>query len=327
MKNQPTSLPKVAVITRTKDRALLLERAIKSVHKQTMRDFIHVIINDAGDDKVVDDLVERYKDLISGRVKVIHNTQSHGMEAASNKAIKSVNSVYVAIHDDDDTWHPDFLEKTVAHMEATQSKGVIVTADKINEEVVDDEIRQLSVSRWLPGVRVVNLYKQCLDNYATPITFIYSREVYDNIGYYDETLPVAGDWDFALRFLMEYDIEFLVTEYALANYHHRPTALGKDKNSVFVDKGLLHEQKINYLANKHMREELRSGKLGLGYIINSLRFDSDTKKHIEDKIDATNNTFATRIEGHVNMRSEEILNTVRENGIKGFLRNIFRSKS
>lgn len=44
-------VPKVAVITRTKDRGILLERAIKSVHKQTMMDFIHVIINDAGDKK------------------------------------------------------------------------------------------------------------------------------------------------------------------------------------------------------------------------------------------------------------------------------------
>jgi len=43
------SNPKVAVITRTKDRVLLLERALQSVHNQSMSDFVHVIINDGGD--------------------------------------------------------------------------------------------------------------------------------------------------------------------------------------------------------------------------------------------------------------------------------------
>ena len=82
---------KVAVVTRTKDRGVLLERAIKSVHQQTLTDLVHVIINDSGDKKVVDDLVAKYEGIIKGRVKVIHNDVSHGMEAASNKAIKSVD--------------------------------------------------------------------------------------------------------------------------------------------------------------------------------------------------------------------------------------------
>ena len=39
---------KVAIITRTKDRPLLLERAIQSVESQTYSDYVHVILNDGG---------------------------------------------------------------------------------------------------------------------------------------------------------------------------------------------------------------------------------------------------------------------------------------
>ncbi len=39
----------VTVITRTKNRTLLLERAIKSVLAQTREDWTHVIVNDGGD--------------------------------------------------------------------------------------------------------------------------------------------------------------------------------------------------------------------------------------------------------------------------------------
>ena len=326
MSKQSTSSPKVAIITRTKDRPVLLERAILSVHRQNFLDYIHVIINDAGDENVIDDLILKHQDLIRGRVNIIHNNVSNGMEAASNKAIKSVDSKYIAIHDDDDTWHPDFLKMTVDYLETTQSKGVVVVTDKVDEEIIDGKINQISVDRWLPHARVINLYKQCLDNYVTPITFLYERSVYDKIGYYDESLPVAGDWDFALRFLMEYDIDFLITKYALAYYHHRPNAQGKDKNSVFVDKGLLHEQKINLIANKYMREELKSGKLGIGYIMNSLRFEDETKNHIESLIDSTHRNYATRIEGHINFTGKDIKKSVEENGVRGFMRRIFNLK-
>lgn len=287
--------PKVAVITRTKDRALLLERAIVSVHNQSMKDFVHVIINDAGEKKTVDDLVKKYASLIDGRVKIIHNPTSHGMEFASNTAIKSVDSIYVAIHDDDDTWHPDFLLKTTEHLDKTGAKGVVVTTDKIEEEIKSDKVEKLSQSRWLPGVTEISLYKQCLDNYATPITFIYRREVYDTIGYYDEQLPVTGDWDFALRFLYHFDIDFLNTEVALAYYHHRPKVTGVNGNTVFAQADM-HRHFVNQLLNKYLREDLREGKQGLGYIMNDLRQQHEARgsliKYIDEQV--------VRLEGHVN---------------------------
>lgn len=258
---------KVAVITRTKDRAILLERAIKSIHQQTMKDFIHVIINDAGDSSVVDELVDRYKDVIKGRIKVIHNVESHGMEAASNKAIKSVNSLYVAIHDDDDSWHPDFLKLTTQYMDSTAARGVVAITDRLEESIAGNGVQELRRERWMPHLRTLRLYDLCLANFAVPISFIYQRGVYDEIGYYDESLPVCGDWDFALRFMRLYDIDLLHTDYALAYYHHRPNTSGALGNSVFAgaDK---HEKYNTILANKYLREDVASGGLGLGYLFN-----------------------------------------------------------
>lgn len=312
--NTGGAAPKVAVITRTKDRPLLLERAIKSIHHQTMSDFVHVIINDAGDQQVVEKLLKKYAALTKGRVKLIHNNTSHGMEAASNKAIKSVDSTFIAIHDDDDSWHPTFLEKTTAHLEATGAQGVIVTTDKIDEEIVGNKVKILSTTRWYPELRAISLYKQCLDNYATPITFLYRRSVFKTVGYYDESLPVAGDWDFALRFLLKYDIDFLLTEEALANYHHRSTAVGIDQNSVFVNGGSLHEQKINLLANKYLREELKNKYLGVGYIMNAMRVDqklmSDSTERIISELKRDAGQQSAHIERVVIAANRSVLDKV-----------------
>lgn len=298
---------KVAIITRTKDRGILLERAIQSIHNQTMKDYIHVIINDAGNPKVVDDLVDKYKSLIAGRVKVIHNKTSHGMEAASNKAIKSVDSTYVAIHDDDDTWHPEFLQRTVGYMEETGAMGVVVITDKIVERITrNNTIKKISQERWLPGVRTISLYKQFLDNYATPITFIYRREVYKKIGYYDETLPVAGDWDFALRFLLQYDIDFLDSKEALAYYHHRPATKGINQNSVFVDNGLKHEQVLNRLTNHYLRTDIARGVVGLGYYISSARVANESSSRLKNAVEERIDRDTVRIEAHMNYVSDRL---------------------
>lgn len=270
----PSNTSTISIITRTKDRPLFLERALKSIHEQTFTDFVHVIINDAGDPKPVEELLEKYTDLTKGRVKVIYNTESHGMEAASNKAIKSVDSAYVAIHDDDDTWHPEFLEQTVRLLE-DGAQGVVARADKVTEEITEagKSIRQIKVEPWMPDMRVVNLYRQCIDNQMTPITFIYRRSVLDEIGYYDEDLPVTGDWEFGIRFLQKYDVEFLDPGYALAYYHHRKYVSGATSNNSFGNGTEKHRYYTNKVMNKYLRQELAEGRLGVGYIMSKLKYD------------------------------------------------------
>lgn len=277
-------IPKVAIITRTKDRSILLERAIKSVHQQRMQDFIHVIVNDGGNPKAVDDLVKKYEHLIKGRVKVIHNQVSGGMEAASNKAIKSVDSLYVAIHDDDDSWHPDFLMDTTTYLDTNASMGVVVTTDRIEEQIIGTGVQEVLRERWMPELRTLTLYRLAQDNFAVPISFIYRRDVFDEVGYYDADLPVCGDWDFALRFMRKYDIFLLQKPYALAYYHHRPKATGTFGNSVFAGADT-HEAYRAILENKYLRDDLTQGGLGLGYLFNKRRVDRIEYMEMQHRLD------------------------------------------
>lgn len=270
-----TSSHSVAVITRTKNRPLFLERAIISVHNQTYEDLVHVIINDGGDSVPVEALIKKHQELTKGRVQVIHNKVSRGMEAASNKAIKSVESAYIAIHDDDDTWHPEFLDQAVRKIDESRAMGVVVRTDKVTERVSDDgrNIKKLKVEQWMPDIRVINLYRQCIDNQMTPITFLYRRSVFDEIGYYDESLPVLGDWDFGIRFLKKYDVEYVDPGFALANYHHRKYVPGAASNNSFGSGVEKHRYYSNKLMNKYLREEISKGELGVGYIMSKLKYD------------------------------------------------------
>ncbi len=251
---------------RTKDRPQFLERALGSVLAQTQRDFEVVLVNDGGSPDVLDQVVSRSAD---PRIRVLHSPESHGMVAASNRALAESDSAVVAVHDDDDTWDPAFLERTTNHLDETGAMGVVATADKIVERVVDGRFETLEQTRLFPELRYLNLYRMCFENYATPIAFVYRREALATVGGYDVRFGGAADWEFALRFLRRFDIEYLRSETPLAYYHHRPDTTGIDANSVYTGE---HSRLENVVANELLRADLADGRLGLGLIVNELRF-------------------------------------------------------
>lgn len=259
--------PKVAIITRTKDRPVFLARALQSVKSQTYDDYVHVIINDGGDKDEVERTVARYG--AAEKLKVFHRDVSSGApDTIFNESIDRVSSEYVTIHDDDDTWHPDFLGRTTELLEQG-SKGVVVRADKVLEVVEGDSVREIKRSHYMPDLRAVSLYRQCIDNQLTPIAFIYRRDAYEKVGKYDSSLPVVGDWEFGIRFLRQYDVDYLDPGFALANYHHR-----KDKSSHSFA-GHSDRKYLTQVANKYLRQELEAGQLGVGYIMSNLRHNQD----------------------------------------------------
>lgn len=291
---------KMAIITRTKNRHILLERAIKSVLDQTDKDYIHVIVNDGGERNSLDDLLNQHPD--TNRI-VIHNKESAGLTRALNQGIQSVESAYISILDDDDSWARDRLEITNTYFdEHPVAKGVVVFMDRIIESIEDDKIIEESRNRWHEGVDVVNLYKQCLDNYLSNGSFSYSRDIYNELDGYDEDLGVAEDWDFGIRFLLKYDVDFVSTDHALSYYHHRPKQEGDSGNSVFasIDQ---HKVALNQLQNKYLRQDINSGRLGVGYIMNNLRYERERDAVMQRE----NLGLVTRLEGHINFMSKEVI--------------------
>lgn len=271
---------KVAVITRTKDRAVYLKRALDSVAAQTYPDYIHVIINDGGDRVAVEEIISSLSDSHKQKLKIFHRDQASGApDTIFNESIDRVNSEYVAIHDDDDTWHPEFLERTVALLE-TGVAGVVVRSDRIDEELVSEQILHKKTTRYLPDMVSVSLYRQCIDNQLTPIAFIYRRDVYESIGKYDDTLPVVGDWEFGIRFLMRHEVEYLDPGFALANYHRRK---GSNDNS-FTKYNHNHRKYVTLVANRYLRDDIAAGKLGIGYIISDLKYQQDVRHGIVKKV-------------------------------------------
>ncbi len=251
--------PRVAVITRTMDRPMFLKRALDSVSRQSFRDFIHVVVNDGGDNDTV-------KAAILGantdhaRIRLVDAVVNRGMEAASNLAIRNSESDYIVIHDDDDTWQPEFLEKTVAFLDGPRGAhygGVITHSTYCSEEVTPEGVVVRTRTPYNDWIENIHLMEMAIENFFPPIAFLFRRELWERLDGFNEQYPVLGDWDFNLRFLVEADIA--VINEPLANYHHRDrgdvTTFG---NSVIAGRGK-HLEYSAVVRNNFVRSMVKRG--------------------------------------------------------------------
>lgn len=256
---------RVGIITRTKDRPLLLRRAMDSVHGQSFKDYVWMIVNDGGESEPVDEIASAARRL-GIDVHVVHHEASLGMEAASNAGINATNSQYLVIHDDDDSWHPDFLSECVSFLDnETNYGGVVTHTTQITEELHSDSVKEIKRIPYNAGLLSVYLIDLAQVNRFPPISFVFRRDLYDQVGGFDETLPVLGDWDFHLRLCAKADIG--VIREPLAYYHIRNNSEGIYSNTVTGGKSL-HIEYDAKIRNKLLREDLNRGDVGLGFLIN-----------------------------------------------------------
>jgi len=277
-------MKKVAIITRTKGRPIFLKRLLDSVARQSFKDYEHVIVNDSGLKLDINDLLSNLPEDYRKSIRIIDRPQaSYAPDTIFSESVDYSKSKYVAIHDDDDTWHKDFLKLTVDYLDNNEEiGGVVVRTDKIIEKIKNDKIIQISKKPYMPELKSISLYQQCFENLLTPISFIYRRNFYEKIGKYDNSLPVCGDWEFGIRFLTNYDVDFIDPGFALANYHHRKVSRLYTADNSFAEHS--HRYYSNKIRNLYLRKELSEGKLGVGLIMNQLHYNQSQLAQFVKKI-------------------------------------------
>ncbi len=269
----------VTLITRTKDRPLFIPRVFETVVQQSYRPIEWIIVNDNGEsiDELIETLKIQYADQLDGvEINLINKDESTGMEAASNTGLEHAHGVYVKILDDDDTLDAACIEKQVDYMENEKlptERGVICYTQQYIEKVEDKKIVHLNSTPLKLTPQNITIAKLAKDNQFTVHSFLYERDVLKEIGNYNEALPVQGDWEFNLRFIMEFDIG-VVPEF-LVNYHIRKDREGLNGNTIPRE----HQRYNAVIRNQIIRDEITHPNLS------ALISNVSTTDDIERKLD------------------------------------------
>lgn len=255
----PAAHPAVTVVMRTYERPVLLARAVASVRAQVFGEWELVVVNNGGDPGVVDSVVGAARSGTgNGSIRVMHLGERVGMEEASNRALEGVGSEFFAIHDDDDSWDPRFLEVAVAGLVRNPSAAAVVTGVTrvhetfrggkvwpVREEIVPLSEGRLSYAGMIGG------------NTFPPIAALFRRSLLGKVGGFDASLPVLGDWEFNLRAVREGGFVFHPEQ--LARYHTRtPDSDASSGNTITAGRDL-HRSVRMLLQDRWLNEPSVNG--------------------------------------------------------------------
>lgn len=195
----------VAVVIPTYDRAELVVRALHSALCQT-RPAAEVVVVDDGSS---DDTAARVRDAFPD-VTLLRQEHS-GVSAARNRGIEATGSAWVAFLDSDDEWLPEKLQRQLAALE--QSGRLICHTREILFR--DGERVDAGETDSRPDGRI---YSHCLSrSVMLPSAVVMHRTVLEDVGPFDETLPVCEDYDLWLRACARYPVA-LVDEPLVAKH-------------------------------------------------------------------------------------------------------------
>ncbi len=231
----------VDVVIRTKNRPLFLSRALEDVQSQSFDDWHVIVVNDGGDPESVDAILAQADGI---DCTVVHLAETVGRPAAGNRGFAAGTAPFVALHDDDDTWDPAFLARTVGHLEQTDDEAVAVRTQIIFEREQGDDLVEVGREIFHEHMLEPTYFDHLRFNHMVPISMLFRRTALARIGGFDESLLAVEDWLLNLELLHAGRVAFL--DEVLANWHQRPDSRGDTGNSVFDGKRdhFVHDRQV-----------------------------------------------------------------------------------
>lgn len=182
----------VSAIIPTYNRRELVVRAIDTVLAQTRPVDEIVVVDDGSSDGTGDTLRARYGE----RIRYVWQANA-GVSAARNHGMRIARGRYFALLDSDDEWLPEKTERQVALLEARPELGMVLCdVQRVDASGAPIDIlrRRDTIREDGPALRWV-IHNPAL----APCSAMLRREVFDDVGGFDESLRTAEDIDFHLR--------------------------------------------------------------------------------------------------------------------------------
>ncbi|MET3946326.1 MULTISPECIES: glycosyltransferase family A protein [unclassified Arthrobacter] len=183
----------VTCIVPTHRRDAALARALASIVEQRHTPAVVVVVDDVASPDTRQLTREQ-----TGHPDITYvdnsGTQRPGASSSRNAGAVLASSEYLAFLDDDDRWEAGFLEQCVARLElgdvdlVTVAGAVEIGAERTRRPWLGSRpVTARDCLAWNPGV--------------TGSNFVIRRTAFEDIGGFDDSLPVFNDLDFFVRYL------------------------------------------------------------------------------------------------------------------------------
>ena len=196
--NSKIETPRVTVIIPTYNRAGCLREAVDSVLAQDFRDFELIVVDDGSTDDTPR-LLQEYGDEIR-----VFRQENCGVSTARNAGISVSRGALIAFLDSDDLWLQGKLARQVEFFKAHADALICQT----------EEIWVRNGRRVNPGKRHRKrggmIFEPSLDLcLVSPSAVMVRKELFQRVGFFDESLPACEDYDLWLRVSCRFPVHLI----------------------------------------------------------------------------------------------------------------------
>jgi glycosyltransferase involved in cell wall biosynthesis len=206
-------MPAVTVICPTYNAAAFIEPTIQSVLHQTYRDFEFIVVDDGSTDHTKQ-VIEKY----ANKIRYVYK-ENGGQSSSRNAGIRIAQGKYIALIDHDDLWLPNKLELQVQEIAKSDSTGLVTCSctgfrDGKDTGTHTPRINSLNRKQLIKRLLLGNVIGSCS-------TILVRAECFQKLGFFDESLRMAEDWDLYLRIAQSYDIRCVEQPLVRYRWHNR----------------------------------------------------------------------------------------------------------
>jgi len=187
--------PLVSVIIPTYNRLEMLKRAVGSVLRQSYRRFELLVIDDGSTDGTGDEFGQA-----SSPIRYVRQPH-HGVSSARNRGIAEATGELIAFLDSDDLWHKDKLSTQVDFFKRHPDAMICQTQEIWirNGVRVNPKSKHRKPSGWI--------FPDCLPLcVVSPSAVVMRKTLFDQVGLFDEALPICEDYDMWLRVALRFPV-------------------------------------------------------------------------------------------------------------------------
>jgi len=191
--------PLVTIVTTYYNRAGFLKETLRSLQLQTLTDWEVILWNDGSTDNSEE--IAREIAEMDSRFRLFGGERIGHVQSLV-RACAEAQGRYIGILDSDDLLEPTALEETAAVLESRPDIGMVYT----DHVVIDGNGQRRGIGR---RCQIPYSKDRMLLDFMTFHFRLIRMEIFTQVGRFDETYPLAMDYDLCLRIAEVTEIEHL----------------------------------------------------------------------------------------------------------------------